>query len=122
LRRDVAASEISAALPDIAVNRRADDPLANLRAWLLRTDQRVMLCADSIGRRETLQQYFNEFDLTLALCDSYQDFITADAKVMLGVAPLHDGFALTGDPGGLAFVTETELYAGSGRRAGRRRQ
>ena len=28
---------------------------------------------------------------------------------MLGVAPLHNGFISTGD--GLAFVTESELYA-----------
>jgi transcription-repair coupling factor (superfamily II helicase) len=29
----MAASELSAPIPDIAVNRRLDDPLANLRAF-----------------------------------------------------------------------------------------
>jgi transcription-repair coupling factor (superfamily II helicase) len=117
-----AASEISAPLPDVAVNRRREDPLAALRDYLQRTGCRVMICAESSGRRETLQAYFSEYGLPLALCESYQDFITASAPVMLGVAPLHAGFELSSQAGCAAFITETELYAGSGRRAGRKRQ
>lgn len=113
------ASEISSFLPDIAVNRRADDPLTNLRSFLLQTDKRVMICAETMGRRETLQQYFSEYDIRLSLCESYTDFATTDAKLMLGVAPLHSGFILAD---GLAFVTEAELYAGSGKRIGRKKQ
>ncbi|MBC3935411.1 transcription-repair coupling factor [Undibacterium rugosum] len=113
------ASEISAFLPDIAVNRRADDPLTNLRAFLMQTDKRVMICAETAGRRETLQQYFNEFDIALTLCDGYTDFITGGARLMLGVAPLHAGFMLAED---IAFITEAELYAGSGKRIGRKKQ
>ncbi|MFZ4527529.1 MAG: transcription-repair coupling factor [Undibacterium curvum] len=113
------ASEISAFLPDIAVNRRADDPLTNLRAFLLQTDKRVMICAETAGRRETLQQYFNEFDIALTLCDGYTDFITGSARLMLGIAPLHAGFMLAE---GIAFITEAELYAGSGKRIGRKKQ
>ena len=122
IQGDGVASEICAPLPDIAVNRRTEDPLTNLRGWLLQTGKRVLICADSAGRRETLQQYFSEFGLQVTLCENYADFVTADAKVMLGIAPLHAGFALSEELGDLAFVTETELYAGAGRRAGRRKQ
>ena len=117
--KSAAASEVSSFLPDIAVNRRADDPLINLRSFLLQTNKRVMICAETLGRRETLQQYFNEYDIRLSLCESYTDFVTADAKLMLGVAPLHSGFILAD---GLAFITEAELYAGSGKRIGRKKQ
>jgi len=116
------ASELSAPLPNIAVNRRADDPLVNLRAYLLQTDKRVMICAESNGRRETLQQYFNEYDLPLAPTEGFADFSSASAKLMLGVAPMHAGFELGNALGGLAFITETELYAGSGRRVGSKKQ
>ncbi len=116
------ASTLSTPLPDIAVNRRADDPLAYLRAYLRSTEKRVFLCADSNGRRETLQQYFTEYDIEFVLCDDLADFLQASAKVMLGVAPLHAGFELTPDLGNLAFVTETELYAGSGRRPGQKKR
>ncbi|MFZ6657885.1 transcription-repair coupling factor [Undibacterium sp. TJN19] len=115
----MAASEVSSFLPDIAVNRRADDPLTNLRSFLLQTDKRVLICAETMGRRETLLQYFNEYDIRLNLCESFVDFQTSDAKLMLGVAPLHAGFVLAQ---GLAFITEAELYAGSGKRIGRKKQ
>ena len=115
-------SELSAPLPNIAVNRRADDPLVNLRTFLLQTDKRVLICAETNGRRETLQQYFNEYDLPLTTADSFNDFATASAKLMLGVAPMHAGFELGNELDNLAFVTETELYAGSGRRVGSKKQ
>ena len=112
-------SELSAPIPNIAVNRHLDDPLTNLRAYLMQSGRRVMICAESNGRRETLQQYFAEFDLSPALIEGFDGFLASDAKVALGVAPLHAGFELDE---GLAFITETELYAGSGRRAGRKKQ
>ncbi|MEC5161913.1 MULTISPECIES: transcription-repair coupling factor [unclassified Janthinobacterium] len=119
---DALASELSAPVPNIAVNRRADDPLANLRNYLLQPGRRVMICAESNGRRETLQQYFTEYGLALAPVEGFEGFQYADAKLMLGVAPLHAGFELFTADGNLVFVTETELYAGSGRRVGKKKQ
>ncbi|KQV59394.1 MULTISPECIES: transcription-repair coupling factor [unclassified Duganella] len=112
-------SELSAPIPNIAVNRHLDDPLTNLRAYLMQSGRRVMICAESNGRRETLQQYFAEFDLSPALIEGFDGFLASDAKFTLGVSPLHAGFELDE---GIAFITETELYAGSGRRAGRKKQ
>ena len=119
---DALASELSAPIPNIAVNRRADDPLANLRSYLLQAGRRVMICAESNGRRETLQQYFSEYDLQLTPVEGCDGFLQSDAKLMLGVAPLHAGFELFTPDGNLAFITETELYAGSGRRVGTKKQ
>lgn len=116
------ASVISSPIPNIAVNRRVDDPLVNFRSYLLQTNKRVLICAESNGRRETLQQYFNEYDLPVSPCDGFDEFITSSAKLMLGVAPLHAGFELGTDLANLIFITETELYAGSGRRPGRKKQ
>ena len=116
------ASNLSAPVPDVAVNRRLDDPLANLRAFLLQTPARIMICAESSGRRETLREYFNEYQLPLAVCESLEDFLHHHEKLMLCVAPLHSGSLLSEALGNIAFITETELYAGSGRRAGRKKQ
>ncbi len=126
IHHDDQASELSAPIPNIAVNRRMDDPVVNLRSYLLQgradKNQRVMICAESSGRRETLLQYFNEYDLTLTPCEGFAGFQFSDAKLMLGVAPLHAGFELFTADGNLTFITETELYAGSGRRAGKKKQ
>jgi transcription-repair coupling factor (superfamily II helicase) len=121
------ASELSAAVPDVAVNRRLDDPLANLRSYLMRAaqggDTRVMICAESNGRRETLQQYFSEYKLELAPVEGFEGLRATDARVVLGVAPLQAGFELAeATLGRLVFITETELYAGTGRRAGKKKQ
>lgn len=117
------ASELSAPIPDIAVNRRLDDPLTNLRAYLARQDARVMIVAESAGRRETLQQYFHEYQLELAPVEGFEGLRSTDARLVLGVAPLQAGFELNEEHAGrLVFVTETELYAGSGRRAGKKKQ
>jgi transcription-repair coupling factor (superfamily II helicase) len=119
---DSGASELSAPVPNIAVNRHSDDPLTNLRAYLLQAGRRVMICAESNGRRETLQQYFTEYDLALTPVEGFEGFATSDAKLALGVAPLHAGFELSTPNENLIFITETELYAGSGRRVGKKKQ
>ena len=119
---DQGASELSAPIPNIAVNRHLEDPLTNLRSYLLQAGTRVMICAETNGRRETLQQYFSEYDLALTPVEGFEGFATSDAKLALGVAPLHAGFELATPAERLVFITETELYAGSGRRVGKKKQ
>ena len=54
----------------------------------------MLICAESAGRRETLQQYFNEYDLDLALVDGFEGFAPRERRLALGVAPLQAGFEL----------------------------
>ncbi len=122
LQHGAEASVLSSSIPEVAVNRRLDDPLTNLRSYLLRTTRRVMICAESAGRRETLQQYFSEYALTLEPCDGFTDFSSSSSRLMLGTAPLYAGFELNTADGDWSFITEAELYADTARRAGRRRQ
>ena len=113
-----AAGEIvAAALPPLAVERRAADPLARLKAFLASTPARVLLLAESPGRRETMSQYLAEYGLAPAYCAGFAEFFASDARCMLGTAPLFNGFALPDE--GFCIVTEAELYAGTVR-AGRR--
>ena len=97
------------AVPPVAVERRADDPLARLKAFVDSFPGRILLLAESAGRRETLTDLFNEYGLKPAPCSDLPGFLASDAKLALGVAPLHDGFLLEQ----FAFITESELYAGS---------
>ena len=122
IQRNDEPSALCSPIPDIAVNRRMDDPLANLRTYLAKPGRRVMICAESGGRRETMQQYFNEYGLQVTPCSSALDFAAASDSPMFGIAPLQAGFALSEAFGDLVFITESELYASSGRRAGRRKQ
>ena len=105
------------ALPALAVDRRAHDPLAALRAFVSGTDLRVLVCAESPGRRETMNVYFGEYGLHAAPCAGFEAFLQSSERLQLAVAPLAAGFALPAE--GWCVVTETELYAGTVRRRGR---
>ena len=112
-----AKNEISAAsaLPDISVDRRAEDPLGKLKNHLASFKGRVLLLAESAGRRETLATMLAEHGLKPAASADFAGFVATDAPLALTVGPLHGGFALPG----LSFITETELYAGAPRRTRR---
>ncbi|MBI3478819.1 MAG: transcription-repair coupling factor, partial [Nitrosomonadales bacterium] len=99
----------TAALPDIAVNRRAEIPTQAFQSFLQSYPGRVLLLADSLGRREIIAGYLHEYGLTAAVCEDYASFIAGTERFMLGVAALQNGFLLTDE--NLALVTETELYA-----------
>jgi len=104
-------------LPSLAVDRRADDPLGRLKDALALLDGRVLIVAESAGRRETMQQYFAEYGLAPLPVASFAEFVAGDMRLALTAAPLQAGFAWPGPR--IGFVTETELYAGTPRRAGR---
>ena len=104
-------------LPAVAVDRRAQDPLASLKRFLDTSALRVMVAAESRGRRETMASYFAEYGLKPALCASFGDFISSPESFCLGVAPLAQGFIVPAE--GWAILTEAELYAGVVRRRAR---
>ena len=99
----------TAALPDIAVNRRADVPTQAFAQFLQGFAGRVLLLADSLGRREIMAGYLHEYGLTPAVCQDYAGFINSEEKFLLAVGSLQAGFMLPDEQ--LAIVTETELYA-----------
>ncbi|BBO59852.1 transcription-repair coupling factor [Mycoavidus sp. B2-EB] len=108
-------------LPALSINRQASDPVAMLRSWLATPSPRVLITAESAGRRETILQMLSEHSLKPALLDSFDAFTQAEAvRFALTTAPLAAGFALPAE--NIAIVTETELYGGLVRRVGRRRQ
>jgi transcription-repair coupling factor (superfamily II helicase) len=112
-----------AAPPDVSVARRAEDPVAKLRAVITRGDTRLLLCADSAGRRETLVQLLNEYHLPVgSQPDSIDAFLHASDAFGIVAAPLTSGFQLPG--AGFTLITENDLYPdhGGGARRGRRAQ
>jgi len=108
--------EFAAPAP-VNVERKTDDPLARLRALVDRVKiegGRVLLLADSTGRRETIGQMLRDFALDFADNADFAGFLAADAPLSLGVASLYQGFSLPAQR--LTLLTEAELYAVSPRR------
>jgi transcription-repair coupling factor (superfamily II helicase) len=99
----------TAPLPPLEVERRAEDPLHRLRAFLESFPGRVLVLAEGRGRRETMLELFRQYGLDLPPCSGYAEFLAASDRAALGTGPLRAGFALADPP--LAVVTENELYA-----------
>ena len=99
----------TAPLPPIAVNRRAEVPTQAFQNFLQGYDGRVLLLADSVGRREIISGYLHEYGLSPVPCENYAAFQESHEKFMLGVATLQNGFILSEK--NITLVTESELYA-----------
>ncbi|MCL2831235.1 MAG: transcription-repair coupling factor [Betaproteobacteria bacterium] len=113
-----AAPPLTLAPPAVAVDRRADDPLSALKDFSAAFSGRILLLAESPGRRETLAEMLREYNLPAAEAPDFNSFAASGLRFALGVAPLDRGFVLPG--ANLALLTENELYAGSGTRRARR--
>src|SRR6185436_5061484 len=107
---DAEASEdqvVAALLPPLAVDRRAQDPLAALKAFRASSGQRMLVAADSPGRRETMLTYFAEYGLEPAACSDFASFLASSEPFCMAVAPVATGFQLPAE--NWCVVTEAEL-------------
>lgn len=110
-------------LPDISVDRGATEPLAQLEKHLDTTKARVLLVAESEGRRESLLELLRDHRIDPPSVATLAEFEASDEKVAITAAPLAAGFQWVEGERSIQFLTETELFAsapGGGRR--RRRQ
>ncbi len=96
-------------LPELTVVRGAEDPLAKLKDHVRNTQHRVLLLAESDGRRESLLDFLRASSVIPPAFDSLEEFKASDEKLGIATAALNVGFAWTEE--GLDFVTETELFA-----------
>ncbi|WP_280189142.1 transcription-repair coupling factor [Delftia sp. PS-11] len=118
---DTADAEPFQKLPDLSVARGADDPLARLQAHIDASAHRILLLAESDGRRESLLDFLRASGVNPPVFDSLAEFQgDAGEKIGIATAALMTGFAWAAQ--GLDFVTETELFATSPSGRRRRRQ
>ena len=109
-------------LPDVSVDRGATEPLGRLQAHLDATQRRVLLVAESDGRRESLLDLLRDHRIEVPSVAGLADFEGGDERVAILAAPLAAGFIWI-EPGRAAdieLITETELFASSP--GGRRRR
>ncbi len=104
--------------PAIPVDSRAEQPMARLQNFIKDFNGRVLLCAETTGRRETLLELLRKHTTSKPkVFDSWKDFYTSKSKLGLTVAPLEQGLIL--DDPKLALITETQLF---GERVAQRRR
>ena len=96
-------------LPPMAVVRGAEDPLARFKGHVRNTAHRVLVLAESDGRRESLLDFLRASKVSPPAFDSLEDFQASDEKLGIATAALNTGFSWLEE--GIDFITETELFA-----------
>jgi transcription-repair coupling factor (superfamily II helicase) len=118
-KTDASLAPITHAAPRVQIDRRIDQPLQAFTDLLRASASKVVLCAESLGRRDTMHSTFTEHGIAPELCDSLDAALAAEARFTLIVSPLHAGFVLPGEQ--LVVLTEAELYAETVRRTQRKK-
>jgi transcription-repair coupling factor (superfamily II helicase) len=98
-------------LPDLSVDRGAPDPLKRLQLHLGATQHRVLVVAESEGRRESLLELLRDSKIEPPSVKSLAEFEAGDERYAIAVAPMAEGFFWTEADKNIQFVTETELFA-----------
>jgi transcription-repair coupling factor (superfamily II helicase) len=112
------ASGATAPLPELRLDTRAEDPCAPLKGFLAGFDGRVLLAADSAGRREVLLQMLHAQQLFPAQVSGWRDFAEGADRLAITVAADLGSLALP--RAGLAVVAEEQLFGPRARQERRR--
>ena len=104
----------------LLLDARAERPLAPLQSFLEEFPGRVLLAADSPGRREVLGELLRGARLQAAACDGWEGFLACSDRVGLTVAPELQGLSLPG--ASLALLSESQLFGTRARQERRRRK
>ncbi|MFP5350426.1 MAG: transcription-repair coupling factor [Gammaproteobacteria bacterium] len=103
--------------PSLPIEPHAEQPYHNLIAFLRENRGRVLLVAETPGRRETLRSLLAEHGVAVADITDWTDFCRRDERIGLTAAPLARGLTLHG--GRVTVITEPQLY---GERVAQRRR
>ena len=116
---------IFSALPDVSVHRRDADPLKLIRQLLAQNVWRIVICAESAGRSESIRQLMEEsnlgegsnnaplFPLHPSSVENIAAFVKGLERFSICISPLFNGFAWHAH--GILVLTESELFTQTAR-------
>ncbi|MDR2212933.1 MAG: DEAD/DEAH box helicase, partial [Pseudomonadales bacterium] len=99
----------SGQFPDLAVEAKAEQPLAKVQSFLREQSRgRILFCCDSPGRREAMLELLRRIDLSPRVLTNWREFIDGEDALAITVAPLEAGLWLR--EAGLIAITENQLF------------
>jgi transcription-repair coupling factor (superfamily II helicase) len=110
----------SVAPASVRLDPRAPAPAEELAAHIAATPARVLLAAESAGRRELLLDLLRARDVTPKLFDSFAAFMSSEARLGVTVSPAVSGLKL--EHPALEILTESQLFGDRARQERRRRR
>jgi transcription-repair coupling factor (superfamily II helicase) len=110
----------SSAPAAVRIDPRAEQPGAELAAHLAASPARVLLAAESAGRRELLLELLRGRGIHAKVFDSFASFVAADQRLGVTVSSAVSGLCLQAPP--LEILTESQLFGDRARQERRRRR
>lgn len=95
-------------LANVQINAKLQQPLRELQQFLSVTDTRVLICAETMGRREVLLELFRTHQIQIITVNTWQEFIASEHPLALCVAPIERSCVLHQPT--LSIISETALY------------
>ncbi len=96
-------------LPDLTVNDRGNHPLAKLADFLKPGNRKVLIAAETNGRREIVDELLRKNQLTPEIVGDWNSFLLDDEHALyLAVAPIERGFY--DQTSGCVLLTEQQLF------------
>ena len=106
--------------PELPLNRKGEEPGTSLRHFIESYPGRVLIAADSAGRREALLEQLATVGLKPQNIDGWQAFLSDTNRLTITIAQMEQGFALTKPA--ITVLTERELFGERVRTERRRRR
>jgi transcription-repair coupling factor (superfamily II helicase) len=106
--------------PALRIDPRNEEPARELARFLTDFQGRVLIAAESAGRREMLLDILQKRNLRPQLVDSWSAFVEGSAPLGITVSPIATGLVLTDPP--LALIAEEQLFGERARQERRRRR
>lgn len=110
--------------PSLAIQARSETPYAALQqhvAFCTSHKTRILFCAESAGRRETLQELLAKADIRPQQKRNWLDFITdSSCEIAITIGPLEQGLWLS-DPA-ICIISEPQLFGQRVMQSRRRRK
>jgi transcription-repair coupling factor (superfamily II helicase) len=110
----------SAAPASVRIDARAERPAAELEAYLAAGHPRVLLAAESAGRRELLLDLLRGRGIQAKVFETFASFVAAGQKLGITVSSAVSGLRLESPP--LEILTESQLFGDRARQERRRRR
>jgi transcription-repair coupling factor (superfamily II helicase) len=104
----------------VRIDARAEQPVAELVAHVETTPARVLLAAESAGRRELLLELLRGRGIQAKIFDNFAGFVASDLKLGITVSAAVSGLRLDSPP--LEILTEAQLFGDRARQERRRRR
>ena len=105
----------------LSVQAHHESPLQALKDYLTTiSTHRILICAESSGRREFLIELLSNHELRPHVVNSYSDFLSSTSHdLFITVSPLEQGIQI--DDASITLITETQLFGDRAKQTRRRK-